>query len=91
MWSGIGDMEEEWRGRYECGMGWEIWKRNGGEIWMWNGGGYIEADLPSLTEFRESPEMEHDLQVSQKCYKISRNLGNLIDRVFFCKKSMILV
>ena len=35
--------------------------------------------------------MEHDLQVSRKCYKISRNLGNLIDLLFFCKKSMLLV
>ena len=38
------------------------------------------TDLPS-----ESPEMEHDLQVSRKCYKISRNLGNLI-LIFFCQK-----
>ena len=37
--------------------------------------------------FREYPEMEHDLQVSRKCYKISRNLGNLIDLIFFCKKA----
>ena len=36
--------------------------------------------------FRESPEMEHDLQVSRKCHKISRNLRNLIDLIFFCKK-----
>ena len=28
----------------------------------------------------------HDLHVSRKCYKISRNLGNLIDILFFCKK-----
>ena len=41
--------------------------------------------------FRESPEMEHDLQVSRKCYKISRNLGHLINLIFFCKKSMLLV
>ena len=37
--------------------------------------------------FSESSEMEHDLQVSQKCYKISWNLGNLIDLMFFCKKA----
>ena len=37
--------------------------------------------------FRESPEMEHDLQVSRKCYKISRNLGSLINLIFFCKKA----
>ena len=38
--------------------------------------------------FRESPEMEHnDLQVSRKCYKISRNLGNLINLIFFFKKT----
>ena len=29
--------------------------------------------------------MEHDLHFSLKCYKISRNLGNLIV-IFFCKK-----
>ena len=40
---------------------------------------------------RESPEMAHDLQVSRKCYKISRNLGNLVNLIFFCKKSMLLV
>ena len=32
----------------------------------------------STRNSRESPEMVHDLQVSRKCYKISRNLGNLI-------------
>ena len=37
--------------------------------------------------FREFPEMEHDLQVSRKCHTISRNLGNLIDPIFFCKKA----
>ena len=35
--------------------------------------------------------MEQDLQVSRKCYKISRNLGNLIDILFFCNKNMLLV
>ena len=35
--------------------------------------------------FRESPEIVHDLQVSRKCYKISRNLGNLIDFYLFAK------
>ena len=36
--------------------------------------------------------MEHDLQVSRKCYKMSRNLGKLIDPILFlCKKSMLLV
>ena len=33
--------------------------------------------------FRESPEIVHDLQVLRKCYKSSRNLGNLIDLLFF--------
>ena len=33
---------------------------------------------------RESPEMVHDIQASQQCYKISRNVGN---RLFFCKES----
>ena len=41
--------------------------------------------------FREAPEMGLDLHVSRKCYKISRNLGNLINLIFFCKKSMLLV
>ena len=41
--------------------------------------------------FRESPEMGHDLQVSRKCYKISRNLANLINLIFFSKKSMLLL
>ena len=36
--------------------------------------------------FRESPEILHDLQVSRKCYKISRNLGNLIDLLFSGKR-----
>ena len=36
---------------------------------------------------RESLEMVHDLQASRKCYKISRNLGYLIDILFFCKKA----
>ena len=31
--------------------------------------------------------MEHDLQVSRKCYTISRNLGNLINLIFVCKKA----
>ena len=31
--------------------------------------------------------MVHDLQVSQKCYKISRNLGNLIDLLIFLQKA----
>ena len=31
--------------------------------------------------------MEHDVQVSRKCYKISRNVGNLINLIFFCKKA----
>ena len=35
--------------------------------------------------------MVHDLEVSRKCYKISRNLGILIDLLFFCQKSMLLV
>ena len=26
--------------------------------------------------FREPPEIVHDLHVARKCYKISRNLGN---------------
>ena len=30
--------------------------------------------------------MGHDLQVSRTCYQISRNLGNLINIIFFCKK-----
>ena len=40
--------------------------------------------------FRESPEITPDLQVSRKCPKISRNLGNSSD--FFClsKKSLFL-
>ena len=33
--------------------------------------------------FRESPEITPDLQVSRKCYKISRNLGNLSDLSFY--------
>ena len=38
--------------------------------------------------FRESPEIVHDIQVSRKCYKISqRNLGNLIYLSFFCQKN----
>ena len=40
--------------------------------------------------FRESPEITPDLQVSRKCYKISRNLGNLSDLLFFSKKSLFL-
>ena len=32
--------------------------------------------------FRESPEMTPDLQVSWKCPQISRNLGNLRDFIF---------
>ena len=36
--------------------------------------------------FRESPEIEHDLQVSRKCYKISRNLGSFINLIFSAKK-----
>ena len=32
-------------------------------------------------------EREHDLHVSRKCYKISRNLGNLSNLIFFCKKA----
>ena len=39
-------------------------------------------DSPNV---RESPEMAHDLQVSRKCYKISRNLGHLITLILFCK------
>ena len=35
--------------------------------------------------------MVHDLQVSRKCYKISRKLGNLIDLLFFCQKNMLLL
>ena len=35
--------------------------------------------------------MVHDLQVPRKCYKISRNLGNLIDLLIFCKTNMLLV
>ena len=34
---------------------------------------------------RESPEMEEDLQVSRKCYKISRNLVNFIGKWFLRK------
>ena len=37
--------------------------------------------------FRESPEIVHDLQVSWKCSKISRNLWNLIDILVFCNKA----
>ena len=36
--------------------------------------------------FRESQEMAHDLQVSRQCYKISRNVGNLIDHIFSATK-----
>ena len=35
----------------------------------------------------ESPEMVHDFHVSRRCYKISRNVGNLIDILFFCNKT----
>ena len=49
------------------------------------------ADLPSLTVFRESPEMVHDLPVSRQCYKISRNIGNLIDLFFSVTKHVFYV
>ena len=39
--------------------------------------------------FRESPEMARDLQVSRNCKKIFRNWGNLIDLLFF-RKSLLL-
>ena len=31
--------------------------------------------------------MVHDLQVSRQCYKISGNVRNLIDLLFFCNKT----
>ena len=52
---------------------------------------YLSANAQTCQvsrNFRESPEMEHDLQVSRKCSKISRNL---IDLLFFRKKNMLLV
>ena len=30
--------------------------------------------------------MVHDLQFSRQCYKISRNVGNMTDLLFFCNK-----
>ena len=39
--------------------------------------------------FSESPEMVHDLQVSRQCYKMSGNVENLIDLLFFCNKNAV--
>ena len=40
--------------------------------------------------FRESPEITPDLQVSRKCDKISRNSGNVSDLLFLSKKCLFL-
>ena len=53
-------------------------------------GVYTDPTCPTSQvsrNFRESPEIEHDLQVSQKCYKISRNLGNLIEHLILIDTS----
>ena len=41
--------------------------------------------------FRESPEMACDLQVSRNCKENSRNWGNLSEKLFFRKKSWLLL
>ena len=48
-------------------------------------GNLVKKDIArnQMTTEMADPEIVHDRQVSRKCYKISRNLGNLIDLLIF--------